>query len=108
LAYTGASNKTISDNLKRLDALGARIILRCPVIPGLNDREDHFRQIGTLAESLCGVEQIDIQPYHPLGISKAEAIGKTVRHDEKNTPDKQTVGKYADTLRRYTSKPVFV
>jgi len=106
--YTGASSKLIMDNLERLNALGARIILRCPVIPGYNDREDHFRRVGALAERLSGVTQVDIQPYHPLGVSKAEAIGKTAQCADIATPDKQTVEGWAAVVRTYTAKPVMV
>ena len=74
--YTGVQNGLILENLKRLDAAGAKTVLRCPIIPGCNDREEHFAGIAALAESLENVQEINIEPYHPLGQSKAEAIGE--------------------------------
>ena len=38
--YTGVDNALILDNLKRLSAAGARINIRVPVIPGVNDTPD--------------------------------------------------------------------
>lgn len=77
LAYTGVSNQKILSNLYQLNAAGGNIILRCPVIPGFHDREDHLFAIAALAEKLSGVRRIDIEPYHPPGkIQKREPWGK--------------------------------
>ena len=43
--YCGVDNRQITDNLRRLHADGAAIRLRCPIIPGYNDRPDHFEGI---------------------------------------------------------------
>lgn len=75
-ADTGVDNALILDNLRRLDEAGARIVLRCPIIPGFNDREEHFYAISCLANSLNNVERVDVEPYHPLGKSKSLHIGR--------------------------------
>lgn len=74
--FTGVSNKLIYDNLMELDKAGAKIILRCPVIPGYNDRYEHYIGIAELANKLSNVLQINIMPYHTLGSSKCEAVGR--------------------------------
>ena len=106
LEYTGVSNRLIIENLERLDALGARIILRCPIIPGLNDRNDHFQKLGVLTGRLENVIQIDIEPYHPLGISKAAAVGKKAGYLDTALPAEEKAAEWAETLRKYTSIPV--
>ena len=73
--YTGAGNEQIINNLAFLSESGARVILRCPVIPGLNDREDHFKAIARLTNEYDGVEGAEIMPYHKLGVSKAARMG---------------------------------
>ena len=40
--FTGQSNQLILENLWRLHEAGARVQLQCPIVPGFNDREDHF------------------------------------------------------------------
>lgn len=65
-AYTGVSNERILKSLHLLNATRANIVLRCPIIPGFNDRKEHFTAIALLAESLSSVQRIDIEPYHPL------------------------------------------
>ena len=64
-------------NLNLLDAAGAEIRLRCPLVPGLNDSEAELRGIAELADSLQNVCGIDVEPYHPLGVSKAARLGIT-------------------------------
>jgi glycyl-radical enzyme activating protein len=77
LQYTGASNRLMLDNLTGLDQAGAKIVLRCPVIPGLNDRPDHFQAVAELANRLSQVEEVHVLPYHALGESKNARLGKT-------------------------------
>lgn len=73
--YTGVDNELILKNLFFVDAYGAKIILRCPIIPGVNDREEHFRGIAALAHRLRNVIEINIEPYHSLGTGKCECLG---------------------------------
>ena len=49
---TGVENKKILENLRFLYQKGAVITLRCPVIPGVNDTEEHFRGIAGLIKEL--------------------------------------------------------
>lgn len=73
--WTGVGNQRILENLALLNEHGARIVLRCPIIPGCNDREDHFRAIGTLTKMYPSILQVDVEPYHPLGASKSANLG---------------------------------
>lgn len=63
--FTGVDNRLILNNLNLLDRQGGSIILRCPLIPGVNDRPDHLKGIARLAEQLDHVKEIHIEPYHP-------------------------------------------
>lgn len=74
--YTGRDNAPILDNLRALDAEGAAIILRCPIVPGLNLREEHLAGIVTLVKSLAHCEAIHIMGHHALGEGKRVRIGE--------------------------------
>ena len=74
--YTGVGNELIKKNLLALDNAGKDIILRCPVIPGVNDNASHFDGIAETANSLANIVGIDIEPYHALGITKLWRLGK--------------------------------
>ena len=106
MKYTGVSNDIVIQNFERLDASGAKIVLRCPIIPGLNDNESHLKKLCELADRFKNVDRIDIEPYHPLGISKAEAIGKTARHADASMTPKELVAEWVEFMKRHTSVPV--
>ena len=74
--YTGVDNKIILENLKALSDAGSKIILRCPIIPGFNDRAEHFKGISEIADKFSGIEHIEIEPFHPHGESKYSALGR--------------------------------
>ncbi|MCL2058567.1 MAG: glycyl-radical enzyme activating protein [Oscillospiraceae bacterium] len=105
--FTGVTNETILENYQRLDASGAKIVLRCPIIPGLNDNEAHFIKLCELAGRLLNIDHIDIEPYHPLGISKAEAIGKIARHADASITPIDMVAEWVEFMKRHTVVPVF-
>ena len=44
--FTGKDNVQIIENIRRLSEVAENIILRIPVIPGVNDTPEHFRGIG--------------------------------------------------------------
>ena len=71
IAYTGVPNEGIIANFKRLDALGIPFIMRTPMIPGVTDIEE----IAAFAKTLKHIIRHERLPYHPLGVSKAKALG---------------------------------
>lgn len=73
---TGASNRLVLDNLDLLYRRGARVRLRCPLVPGLNDTPEHLEGIAALADRYPDLEGIEIMPYHDLGRDKAARIGR--------------------------------
>ena len=74
--WTGVSNDRILENLRALDKMGAKTVLRCPVIPGVNDTPAHFQGVAKIANSLTYLQEIHLEPYHPLGVSKARRLGR--------------------------------
>lgn len=106
MEYTGVNNELILENLHKLDAAGAKTILRCPVIPGYNDRAEHFAGIGALAESLKNVQEINIEPYHPLGQSKSEAIGEEYALAGLTFPKEDVVKEWMAAIQRGTKAAV--
>ena len=102
--YTGFDNKIILDNLKALSDAGSKIILRCPIIPGFNDRAEHFKGISEIAGKLSGIEHIEVEPFHPLGESKYSALGREVA--DIPVPSGKTVDKWIKQIGCGTDKDV--
>lgn len=82
LQQVGAAQHRIHDNLHALSAAGARIRLRCPLVPGINDHAGHFQTIADLANQLQGIEAVEVLPYHPMGQAKRDRIGSHWRLPE--------------------------
>ena len=102
--HVGIDNAAILRNLRMLDANGAKIVLRCPMIPGVNDFPKNLKALGALADELKGVSEIDIEPYVAYGIDKAHRLGLKVYEAPSATSG------YAEEismeLSRYTSKRI--
>ena len=73
--YTGADQERILHNLFTLDQTGAKIILRCPMIPGRNITPEHIGGIIRTAKQLHNLLEIHLEPYHNIGLSKRERLG---------------------------------
>ena len=74
--FTGVSNQRILENLDALYKDGANIILRCPIIPGLNDTEEHFRGIAKRSRQMKNLKGVELMPYHKFGVAKDARIGR--------------------------------
>jgi pyruvate formate lyase activating enzyme len=105
--FTGKGNERILETLRRLDADGARLVLACPVIPGINDSPEHFAGIAALAESLTHAETIQLEPYHPLGTGKSIRLGQTPEFTLATFPAAETVRAWKAAIAAGTSVPVF-
>ena len=72
----GGDAELIYGNLCRLIGSGARVRVRIPLIPGVNTSAKSCSE--TCAQLLAaGVGQVDLLPFHRMGMSKYEALGKT-------------------------------
>lgn len=71
---TGKGNGLILDNLARLDALGARIEVRIPFVPGYNDED--LPRIASHLSRLHSLTGVRLLPYHNMAGAKYAAIGR--------------------------------
>lgn len=98
-ALTGVSNELILGNLRALSELGHAIVMRVPVIPGINDGPDHIRAIGALAAELPSVVQIDLLPYHRIGVEKYGRVARKYSLPEVQPPSPEEMAGLAQGLR---------
>jgi glycyl-radical enzyme activating protein len=98
--YTGVPLEPILENLRHLSAAGAAMRLRCPIVPGLNDREEHFRALARLQQQLEGADGVEFMPYHRLGESKLERLGlSTGERAESHQPANEEIAAWARVAR---------
>ena len=104
---TGVPLAPILRNLEKLARGGAEeIILRCPLIPGLNTDQPHLERVADIANSHAIVSAITVHPYHPLGQSKCERLGVEDSLDQRDFADDDGVEQWMDTISSRTSVPV--
>lgn len=82
-SFTGADNAPILENIRLLHDSGRPVILRLPIVPGRNDREDHFAAVARLVHRLPRLAGVEIMPYHPLGLGKVKRMGLDPARREK-------------------------
>jgi pyruvate formate lyase activating enzyme len=104
--YTGSDNALIEKNLRYLSDTGAKIILRCPIIPTVNDNDSHFEGIARLANDLDGILSVDIEPYHPLGIGKVKRLGREPAFCDLGIPEKEMTEGWIKKIKKMTTKDV--
>jgi pyruvate formate lyase activating enzyme len=75
MAYTGAGNALILENLRRLAELRqGNIILRVPLIPGYNDSHEEVAAVYALALELH-VADVELLSYNASAPAKYEWLG---------------------------------
>jgi len=104
--FTGVSQNIITDNLQAIDNAGAKTILRCPIIPGYNNRNGHFSKIAATANSLKNIQEINIMPYHPMGASKAARIGREYPIPDIGFPTEDEIEDWLQKTRSKTAVDV--
>ena len=101
LAFTGASNRLILENLARLVAMGKNIIIRIPIVPGVNDDEKNIREVAQFLRSLGAVREISLLPYHKLGRSKYRGLEKKTDSDSFEPPSGECLERTKRELERW-------
>jgi pyruvate formate lyase activating enzyme len=74
--FCGVSNGVILENLQSLARTQARIWIRVPVIPGVNDAPDELDALAGFIGRLPAVQQVNLLPYHRIGLHKFERLGQ--------------------------------
>lgn len=71
--YTDVSNQPIFKNLKRLRLADCEVIVRYPLVPGINDTPETARRIAELVEAQ-GITKLQLLPHHTYARGKEERL----------------------------------
>ena len=119
--YTGVSNERILENIANLavfgqqdtdifeiadaegrtgnDGHGPEIVIRIPVIGGVNDDDENIRASAEYVHRHLPHARMELLPYHRYGQIKYEALGVPYDHPEFRTPDKAEMERLRDIVR---------
>lgn len=101
--FTGVSNRLILENLRLLDEWNKKVIVRVPIIPGINMDRVSIQRIGEFVATLRNIHEINLLPYHKTGINKYERIDADYQLDGIQPPTMAEMNRVAETLRPYVS-----
>ena len=101
--YTGVSNEIILENLKKLSSIHNNIFIRFPVIPGINDDYQNIKETGVFLSSLK-IAQVNLLPYHYMGIDKYRRLGRTYRLAATQPPSEEKLSEIAAILSKFNLK----
>lgn len=104
--YTGVDNALILQNCIALNKYAAehamQLVVRTPVIPGINDSEAEIVSIAEfIKENMPAVNIYELLPYHRLGRGKYQNIGKEYSLLDLEPPAEEKMRKLRSVVARY-------
>lgn len=103
--YCGAGNRLILDNLLRTNEVSEPfgLIIRTPIIPGVNDNREELAGIGEFCSRLRHLIHVQLLPYHRLGTDTYRKLGREYLLGEVNPPPQEHMQECRDIVRRYVN-----
>jgi len=98
---TGADIEPVLDNLNFLYRNNASIILRCPLIPEVNDTEEHLNGIINLIKKYPNLKAVEIMPYHTMGRNKSSELGMTYQLNSIPDADEKIKNRWMGFFKSY-------
>ncbi|WP_313339174.1 glycyl-radical enzyme activating protein [Sedimentibacter sp.] len=75
IIFTGKSNKIILNNINKMNDLNVPIVVRIPVIEGVNADDFNISETAEFVKENIDNPKIELLPYHSFGDEKYEALG---------------------------------
>ena len=88
---TGVPNERILENAIRLGQQRQPLIVRTPIIPGVNDTPEDVAAIARFAARLPNLLYYELLPFHPMARGKYTSLDLDYRAKDLKTPSKETI-----------------
>jgi len=102
MEVTGCVVDPVLANLRLLTDNAATVILRIPIVPGVNMDMGSLALIREFISSLDkrGLDRLDLLPYHEIGLDKYLRLGREYTLKVEKVPTKEEIGRIADFFRK--------
>ena len=88
--WVGVPNEKILENLKLLSETGVKIIVRIPLIGGVNDDAENMEATARFVASLSGEKkEVNLLPYHKIAQTKYQKLGRPEEFQLLEEPTKE-------------------
>jgi len=98
---TGKSNERILRNLELVAASGVPVIVRIPVIPGINDSQENITDTARYVTNINGLGEINLFPYHRFGESKYAMLDRQYSLGELTTPQHSHIEELVNIVKSF-------
>lgn len=98
---TGVYNDVILQNAQLIAQKGVPMLIRVPLIPGVNDSAENMNDTAFFVSGLGGHIGVELLPYHELGIAKYEMLGMDYRLAGTKRPTDEKLNACREIFLRY-------
>lgn len=106
--FVGTDNRLILNNLRRTSEQSDRLVVRIPLIPGVNDTEEELTHLAKVIQSLPKVERIGVLPYHRFGENKYALLNREYKMGNAREPSKESIAGACAVLSEAAGKEVCI
>ena len=89
--YCGEPNDLILKNLEQLAETSAKLLIRIPVIPGINDDMQEMSGIFEFIRDMKNIIMVNLLPYHNIQSEKYKKIGKQYELSEISNDESRNI-----------------
>ncbi len=97
--YTQVSNRIILENLDNLIHDGAKVMIRVPIIPDINDRPKDIILYQKLAKKYPELVGIELLPYHQIGVEKYKRLQRNYPFNTAKLQSEQNISRIVAALK---------
>jgi len=97
--YTGVPNELILENIKKLTQLHTNVVVRIPVIPGVNDTQEVMTEMFRFLAEEAKAPRVELLPYHRLGMAKYQGLGREYKMRDAENVLEEACDPFADLGR---------
>ena len=99
--YTGVSNAAILTNLRALSEDARNVVVRVPVIPGINDDAGNLDALGAFVASLPTPFPVELFPFKRMDEDRYAHFGLCYSQSEVTPPSAETLAGVVRRLERF-------
>lgn len=101
---TGKSQAPILSFAKALDQAKIPMIVRHVAVPGWTDTKEEARKLGELLREYHNIQDVEVLPYHTMGVEKYRKLGISYRLEEVPPMEKAQAEVLKEEIRKTVEK----